>query len=320
MIFPVALNVNISLNKLAYASAHTFDMWKKARMQKERLLFLLHLKEKPEQQQLETLSRWLKCFIIEPNANLLCAALLEIKGHQSATYIVMSCFHTSCFKWLNKYCMPIMRLCYCCLTALSRIWSWSCSVNAIHYSPLKIAFIPMPLFFFFQNLCLYWHVSSPDQQTLNMTPLNGHILTPKIHPALSGSSSPRAAVPQRWVYRSCRLLTGTTLPSQSARTHPCTHTLGYPQTNTGERSCKIPWELPWGRRCQPWPAIGAAWLRLSLHSPLAGPTLRNKEWEPVSGAGALELIRVVDSDLTAGSLSAAGLALCAGGKRKRVSG
>lgn len=36
-----------------------------------------------------------------------------------------------------------------------------------------------------------------------------------------------------------------TLTSQSARTHPCTHTLGYPQTNTvGRGGCELPWELP----------------------------------------------------------------------------
>lgn len=76
-----------------------------------------------------------------------------------------------------------------------------------------------------------------------MTPLNGHILTPKIHHVLSSLSRRSAAVPERPVYRSSRL-TGTTLTSQSARTHPCAHTLGYPQTNTGERSCEIPRELP----------------------------------------------------------------------------
>lgn len=114
-----------------------------------------------------------------------------------------------------------------------------------------------------------------------MTPLNGHILTPKIHHALSSFSRRRAAVPERWVYRSSRL-TGTTLTSQSARTHPCTHTLGYPQTNTGP--AKHPGSYHWSTRCQPWPAVGAAWLCLSLLSPLAGPTRRNKEWESVSGA------------------------------------
>lgn len=88
-------------------------------MQKQRLLFLMLWERKEtEQHQLETLSR---CLIIELNANFLHAALLGIKGHQSGTYIVMSCFNMSCFKLLNKYHMPIMRLCYCCLTALSRI-------------------------------------------------------------------------------------------------------------------------------------------------------------------------------------------------------
>ena len=33
----------------------------------------------------------------------------------------------------------------------------------------------------FQNLCFYWQVFSPDQRTINMTPQNAHILTPKIN-------------------------------------------------------------------------------------------------------------------------------------------
>lgn len=267
------------------------------------------------QQQLETLSRCLNCFITGLNANFQRATFLEIKGHPSATYIVMSCFNTRCFKWLNKYHMPIMRLCYCCLNLIRELFSKCYSLqpteNSIHLHAT---------FFFFLNLCLYWQVSSPDQQTLNMTPLNGHILTPKIHHALSGLSRRREAVLGTLGFQELQP-DGRRLSHHNLPEHILVHTLWdiRRQTRWGRGVsgvAKYPGSYRWSTRCQPWPAVGAAWLRLSLLSPLAGPTRRNKEWEPVWGAGVLELI----TGLTAGSLSAAGLALCTGGKRKRVSG
>lgn len=75
----------------------------------------------------------------------------------------------------------------------------------------------MPLL---QNLCFYWQVFSPDQQTINMTPLNAHILTPKINHVLFSSS--RHMAPTRTVYRSCSLTSGT-FRSQSTDTYLCTH-------------------------------------------------------------------------------------------------
>lgn len=149
-----------------------------------------------------------------------------------------------------------------------------------------------------------------------MTPLNSHILTPKIHHVLSSLSRRRAAAPERRVYGSSRL-TGTTLTSQSARTHPCTHTLGYPQTNTGERSCEIPWELPLKPQV---PALARR--RCSLALPVtpfaAGRTDKPKQRMGTSVGS--EGCWSSSESLTQAWLLVVGLALCAGGKRKRLSG
>lgn len=138
--------------------------------------------------------------------------------------------------WLNKYHMLIMRL----FSLLLKVWYKSYSLlNAIHYSPLKIAFTLMPLS---QNLCFYWQVFSANQQTINMTPLNAHILTPKINRVLFSSS--RHTAPTRTVYRSCSL-TSRALRSQSDNTPPCIYTnthFGTPRDNRVEQSSKGPWE------------------------------------------------------------------------------
>lgn len=154
-------------------------------------------------------------------------------------------------------------------------------LNAIHYSPLKITFIPMPLF---QNLCLYWQVFSPDQQTINMTPLNAHILTPKINHVLFSSS--RHMGPTRTVYRSCSLTTGT-FRSQSTNTDPCTHIPALCNTPRQQRRAILRSTLGtthcwltsglWINRCQSWPSVGPALPCLSLLLLVAGQTHCNRE-------------------------------------------
>lgn len=87
--------------------------------------------------------------------------------------------------------------------------------------PTENCFHPSASFYFlfFRILCFYWHVFWPDKQTINMTPLNAHILTPKINHA---PRSPGAAGAPRTLRRSCSL----TGPEPSEITAHQQHTAG----------------------------------------------------------------------------------------------
>jgi len=96
-------------------------------------------------------------------------------------------------------------------------------------------FCPMPPF---QNLCFYWQVFSPDQQTINMTPLNAHILTPKINCAPLGWN--RQTAPTRTVPSICLYKQQTKQEGFSVHDLP-THSQGNLQT--AEETSDAPWEL-----------------------------------------------------------------------------
>lgn len=51
-----------------------------------------------------------------------------------------------------------------------------CTLSALRQTFSCVS--PGPLY---QNLCFFWPIFSPHQQAINTTPLNGHILTPKIN-------------------------------------------------------------------------------------------------------------------------------------------